>query len=514
MIKNRQISHRNQRGVSMIAALLSLVIFGLMVAATMQGNLTAAAASDGRIEGNLIDAVKVAANNYTLENYAALQNAQPVTVGAVTVPSGVADGETMSPSVQTLIDTGYLRAGTTERASLGNGTYRIRLELTPAGCVPAQCQVVGHVYSDQPLARVGTADLSNVRLNAAVTALGGDALYSTNITPANFNSLDGSVRPNPVVGNPAWIVGTKVGYGSIGWGRFLVVGDPRDPDFKGAATVMGQITSQAGVGVRPNGSACNLGEILASGQVLSRAADCVRTTWMDGSTGTIGVASVAGGVATSRIVLTGSDGSLQAFNAAGALEAGIRTDDPTGISTIFSDAVVVNATAAKGGACTIPNASVYGTGATGNQTTLLKCEGGTWKMVGLPLAVAGAACPLNADGLLARDAQDLGLVCVDQMYRPIASMLGKVGIQTIAVYGQGAVVPNPSCPASMTPNIVALGVVSSCVVGGGAAGCANNTGAFKGTIDGSTRTVSITGSDNSVAASDALLAVATFCSSS
>jgi hypothetical protein len=495
-------SARKQRGVSVLSALLALVIFGILMAAQMQSSLVKSALDDGRIEGNLIEAKKIAINQYALDNGDELRNGLPVVHNGVTVPVGVLDGESMSPSIQNLIDMAYLPAGTADTTSLGGGTYRARLQLVPAGCAPAQCQVVGITYVDRPLTRSGDIELSNIATTAAVTALGGDGLQSTNITPANLIAMAGDVVPNPVAGTPAGIVATKVGYGSGNFGRFLVVGDTRDPQFMNNVSAVGRVTSETGVAVRPIGVACNLGEILISGEILSRAANCARTVWMDGANRQIGAADAAG---TTRMLVDGTNGTLTMNGAGGAAEAGFTTNGA--LSTVFADSLVINSTAAVGAACPIANAAVWGV--FGTEPILLKCTAGVWVSAGGVVSTPGAVCP--AEGYPARTVAGISLICRDGLYRTLADMVGRTGLHTLNLYAQGDVVPNPVCDASSFPSIIVLGVTNACVVGGGA--CANNTGAFIGTVAAGTRVVSISGSDGSVAGVDARLSVASVCSS-
>lgn len=497
---------RQQQGNALVATMLSLVILAIVATAQIQASQIQRALNNGRVQGNLLDAIKVAGNNYTLENNAALQNGLPVTRGAVTLAVGTADGQTMSPGVNELIALGYLNAGVTQNAYLGNGTYRFRLSLIPAGCVPAQCKVAGHLYLDQPPVISGPIERINVAVGAIVTALGGDALFTTNAIPANFVGLDGSVRPNPVAGNPPNVVGVKVGYGSIGWGRFLVVGDPRDPNFQGSATVVGQITSQTGIGVRPNLSPCNLAEMLATGEILSRSVGCIRTAWLDGANGRVGVADALG---ATRVELDGANQSLTIRDAGGAVKAGFNTALGGALSTVFADMVVINASATLGASCPIPNASAWGLYA--GQTVLMKCNAGTstWIAVGITTSTAGTACP--TDGLRATTNTGIELICRDGQYRPTADLLGKVGLYSVQLYGQGETVVTPVCDASMVPRIVSLGVVSACILGGGV--CGNNTGSFRGAISPA-GVVSIVGSDGTVAGTDAKMTVASMCATS
>lgn len=491
---------RQQRGVSVLSALLALVIFGILMIAQLQASQIKGALDDGRIEGDLIEAKKIAVNQYALDNGDELRNGLPVVHNGITLAVGVTDGESMSPTVQNLIDMAYLPAATAATSSMGGGTYKTRLQLVPAGCAPAACQVVGITYVDRPLTRTGDIQLSNIATTAAVTTLGGDALQSTNINSGTLIAMGGDTVPNPVAGNPAGIVATKVGYGSGNFGRFLVVGDTRDPQFKNNVSVVGNVVSENGVGVKPLGSACNLGEILTSGQILSRTAGCVRTVWMDGATQQIGAADAAG---TTRLLVDGANGTLAMNNAAGTTTAGFTTNGA--MSTAFADTLVINSSAAVGAACPIANAAVWGV--FGSEPILLKCSGGVWESANGLISTPGAACP--AEGYPARTIAGVSLICRDGQYRTMADMVGRTGLYSLALYGQGAVVPNPVCDASSYPSIIVLGVTSACVVGGGA--CANNTGAFKGVVAAGTRVVSITGSNGDVAGNDAQVAVASVC---
>lgn len=169
--------------------------------------------------------------------------------------------------------------------------------------------------------------------------------------------------------------------------------------------------------------------------------------------------------------------------------------------------ITLNASGNAGAACTTDNQMVWGT--FNGAATLLKCQGGVWNLTGVVFGVPGSACA--QEGLIAQTAKGAGLVCRDGAYRPVIDLFGKQGVMSMALYQHGAIVPAPICDGSMVPRIVPMGVVTACVVGGGA--CANNTVSFQGSILPG-NVISILGSDGTVAGSSAQMSVATVCSTS
>jgi hypothetical protein len=169
--------------------------------------------------------------------------------------------------------------------------------------------------------------------------------------------------------------------------------------------------------------------------------------------------------------------------------------------------IAINATAAPDAACTTDKAMLWGDIA--GVPTLLVCQGGLWKVAGGTLAVVGAGCA--PEGRFAQTMNGGNLVCRNSIYRRVEDLLGQQGVMSMDIYSHGAVVPSPSCGPSMVGLLVPMGVVSACVLGGGA--CTNNSGSFSGSV-GSGNIVSIVGADGVTPAGTARLAVAGVCSSS
>lgn len=313
-----------QRGVTILSVLLGLVVAGVVGMGIVERQALERRMEMGKTQGDLLVQISDAANMYIFENYAQLQNDQPITRNNITVAVGTNQGETNTPTVQTLIDLGYLREGITDLAAVNNGRYRMTLEKIPAGCVAGACDVHGAVYIDQPVTMHGVAgtDPDGVVIGNAVERIGGDALMTAVADHSQLLGVNGATIENPVAGDPYGVIGAHIGFGS-GFSRFLVVGDTRDPNFQGDFTVAGDtniggdtiiqgnttINENLNVGpdgTDPGGNACSLASILKSGEILTRTSDCLTRTWMN-KEGNIGIAS--GDRATgnqTRVLLTGS----------------------------------------------------------------------------------------------------------------------------------------------------------------------------------------------------------------
>lgn len=170
-------------------------------------------------------------------------------------------------------------------------------------------------------------------------------------------------------------------------------------------------------------------------------------------------------------------------------------------------ALTLGAAATATAACS-PDAGM-GWGTVGGVPTLMKCQSGIWTPTDLTLAAVSSAC--TPEGRIAQSATGAFLICQASIYRPIQDLIGRVGLYAVSTYGQGDVVPTPTCGASLFARYIPFGVVSACSIGAG--GCANDTGSFTGQINAS-GVVSILGSDGSVAGAGAKLVVASVCSTS
>ena len=225
-----------QAGFSVLSVLLALALGAVIVAGQIQAQILQAELNAGKMQGEMLNVLKGAANQYTNDNTALLQLDQPVG----TLVPGSNPGETLSPSIQNLIDLNYLPAQTSALARINNGTYRFQITKVPVGCVAAACNLQGLLFIDEPVVRPGTTTMAATKIGALIDAVGADVMVSLTgaSPPTTLIGANGSTLPNPLV-NREGVVGTRFAWGSSGFGPYLVVNDSRDPNFQGNFTLRG-----------------------------------------------------------------------------------------------------------------------------------------------------------------------------------------------------------------------------------------------------------------------------------
>lgn len=504
-LRGLQRSHRrhSQRGYGIVSAMLALVIGAVVTMGQIEGRQAERQIKVGALQGDLVNAIKSAANDYAMENYPALQGNLAVTKNGVTLNPGSAVGESMAPRVEDLVAMGYLSPGTSSQAALvDGGTYRIVFRQEPVGCVLDACNIPGILYIDQAILKRGTTEMNGVMVGSLIEKVGGDALVSLNTNPAELTALNGANSPNPVTGTPPGVVGARVGFGASGFGRFLVLNDPRDPNFQGDVTVAGTVSAGTvtatvvvadSVGTGSGVGGCRLGEILASGEIVSRSVTCVRRAWMDGATGQVGVADAAG---TTRAFLDGNTGEITSADSAGVYRAGItysgalsvayadtlrnttntagfRADgtvygeslvNNSGTAGIQSDGTVygtegqfarvtINTSAVAGGACPEQDTAVWGV--IGSSPTLLKCDGGVWvPAIGMTVSSAGSACGVTNQQAVTTSG--VSLICQGGQWMTLTDRMGRWAVAETKTVANGTVVSKPSCGSGGLPRIYAI----------------------------------------------------------
>ena len=251
-----------QAGVTIFSALLALAIGATVTYGQIQGQLTKLQITDGQLEGDLFNRIKNAQNTYALENYSSLQRDLPVIRSGLTLVAGSEPGQSLSPRVEDLIAMGYLVSGITATTNkVVGGTYRVIFSKTPLGCVSTACDVIGDSYIDRPYVRLGSNEALGPSIGAFIERVGGDSTVSLASAPGFLISADQVQTPNPVSGSPAGVIGARVGYGSSAFGRFLVIGDSRNPNFRGGATIGGVIRSNPGFTLDIQGNTSLKGDV-------------------------------------------------------------------------------------------------------------------------------------------------------------------------------------------------------------------------------------------------------------
>lgn len=290
-----------QKGVSVVSALLGLLIAGIVANGVVQNLSYRNKQQLGTELSKRVAPVRETMNRYISENYHLLQSDQPVVRNGVTLAAGTAIGQSMSPRVQDLINLGYLPPNFNVQLSLldSNSSLITSLRKEPVGCVSVNCEIPGYVYLSKPILQNAT-EANAVLIGQYRSDVGPDALISSNARRTILSSSQGMSVPNPVAGSPAGVVGVLVGWGSSGYGQFLVVNDSRNPNFRGDLSVRGEIKSETkisapnivgdesvGAGTGNNGTDCRMAEITASGQVISRVASCLKKVVIDPARATV-----------------------------------------------------------------------------------------------------------------------------------------------------------------------------------------------------------------------------------
>lgn len=465
-------SIRVQRGFSILQVMLALAVSSVIAVTQLEGERTRSQISSGKLQGDVLRLMGDAVNTYIQEQGAALQADKAVSKNGATVPAGTSTGSTMAPTVQQLVAMGYLAPGTSPTATINSGTYRIVLSKIPAGCSGSTCNITGQVYLDSPVRRAGTSEMNGVAVGALLDRLGGDSLVALNSSPGLLRSPSGATVSNPVSGAPAGVVGVRVGYGTSGYGNYLVVGDSRDPNFQGNFTVAGSSTFNGPVttnssftangGVTTNNisstdggnvSVNNCFKITVDGRVATQCFD--PNDLPPGWTG--GVRSLDGVYSGSLMVSTkpgetrdwyngtpwtviGSDGKEAVVDVNGRVEA--KLFNPVGEHSIGSSCAGLQ-----------PGATARSNDR-GSGETLVYCrhDTQTWAPF-VTSAQDGWYCSNN--GVLGIDPAGVALTCTANRWMPLSSRMGKWAVAATYTAGNAWTIPKPTCRSGGTPRIVA-----------------------------------------------------------
>lgn len=235
----------------MILTLMSLILSGLGVVAYVRNKQAEFKAQAGQAEASVLESLSRAANLAITENMSEIQLGRNIvkTVGADTVsvvPSPVGGQPVWQVSPIELRRMGYLPEGwNTTTSSLNHAPYSISFRRTPAGCLPANCNIEGAVVLEGPISDPSTGHSDGAVIGPILTKLGVDAAVSLVMTPAQLtgNGPGGSwSMPNPLAGNPAGVVAVRIGTTASAYAPFVRLGDLRDPQLAGNLTAQGDLS--------------------------------------------------------------------------------------------------------------------------------------------------------------------------------------------------------------------------------------------------------------------------------
>jgi hypothetical protein len=230
-----------QRGNAVVFALLGLLISALGAVGVIQGSRLQAKHEAGNGEATILDNLRTATNNAIFEGMALIQSGAAISKSGVTITPVDVDGELVwRPTVPQLVAMGYLPVGWTATTStLNNAPYTIAFSRVPAGCVAAACNIEGHVVLEGPI-RSGGSDSDGAVIGPILARIGADSGVSLPMDPARIEGFGKTWSvDNPVAGRPAGVVAIRVGTASSAFGKFVRIGDTRDPGLLGNLTVAG-----------------------------------------------------------------------------------------------------------------------------------------------------------------------------------------------------------------------------------------------------------------------------------
>ena len=493
---------RAQRGWLSLELSAVLVLSALMAADTIRTRGIETQQQMATIDAQVLMQYRKALQDYTDAFYQQLQLGLPVTRGPVTLVPGVAPGQSMNPQIADLIALNLLSAGFSGQLRSVEGlSLTHRIELTPVACVGLACNVNGLVYTNGPILRPGSGDVHGLAIGQMLMeggAITGTSLQGLGATLVGVG--DSWTEPNPVAGAPEGVVAARFGFNSSVLLDYVKMNDLRDPSLQGNLTVAGngafggtftatgaaalnstltvagastfnapvtvnstvqasgEVSSLAAVGSRDGVAACLRAALLATGEVLARAADCVTRVRLDPATGSVQANNAAG---LTRVSMEGDTGVLSVRDGAG-VPVGSLNGDTGRVSARMASLTEMGV---SGAACAGPAFNegdiVQDSAASG---TVLVCRGGIWKRPGLEEGVAGGACPTT--GLLGQTPAGAGLICRAGLWRLLNDRVS----QSVAVAlwsGNGAgVVAAPVCGAGGTPDIALAAVHGGSDYGG------------------------------------------------
>jgi hypothetical protein len=455
--------HR-QHGAFVIQIALALILFSLMTMALYKAAIQADDVAQAGHQGRALDALRRAAHNLVMDNYTAYQAGQAITVGGVTLPDGDQPGQSRHPTVANLramhlgVD-GVLDSGIYK--TLTQAQYEIAVTREPSGCLAtapagANCRVEGTICLTRPLQDYDAQNeaIDSLGISALLATAGGDAGVSVPGSSSIIRAPDGhAIATNPIKGNPPGVVCAAFGWGLQG-ADYLRVRDPRDPQFMNNVTVAGNIATGTGQGTA---TTCNLVELIRTGQVITRAANCIRRAWMDGSTGSIGIADPAGQERASMSVTAQGDGQVTADRFSN--RTGTASITPAG-TIKAADAELAKASLGEnvtlGSACT-PDGRM-GWGIQGAKWTLARCTNGIWASTGaLREGMPGTTCG-TVDGVAGVSVNGEQLICSGGSWIALTARMGRFAMMASYLVVNGDIVVKPSCPSGSLGSSATLSI--------------------------------------------------------
>lgn len=485
---------RRSRGFLLLEVTLALILSALAVGAAIRAMVRTQTIDFANVQADVLMIAQRGINRYIFDNYIVLQNDQPVVVNGVTLANGTGAGQSRRPTTANLIAMGYLPTSFSANAVLNNGGYQYSIDKTPAGCVAAACAIDGLVWIDAPIFARGSTEPDGVSVGTIQMRIGGNSAASDLTNPAVLLGTGGGFNlPNPVAGNPAGVVGVRVGFNAEVEAAYVRIGDTRDPNLAGPLTVaglttinnrllvsngasitgtltvtssitaLGSITSGDRIGAS-NTPGCLRSSLESDGRVVVRRADCGVGAQL-GSAGTLalndaanvarveadaptGVLTVRNGAGQTQVDLRSDQGQLRAWDATGTAPT-VAINGTQGRVTAQRSQLTQTATPGTSCAGALEGDVVLDVDTAGGTAV---CRAGTWRRGGLQAAAAGAACAQS--GALGQDTTGIAYICRANTWSSLTDRVSRSVAMARFLVTEGAVITHPVCASGALPSVI------------------------------------------------------------
>ncbi|KAA0178816.1 shufflon system plasmid conjugative transfer pilus tip adhesin PilV [Cupriavidus gilardii] len=220
---------RGQRGMTTLTITLALAVASILMLTDARQRVRTVLSAAGSVMGGAMSSVNNAVGVWTATFADEILANDSASVGVANV---------RSPTVADLKAKGMLGASFNSVAP-GGGQFLTRIDIEPAGCTGASCNITSSTWLSQPVIASETGRIDMRRLTSAVAAIGANGGFADDRTPATAVGAGGWTKLNPDPARRAGILMAVNGYGSSAWGAFVRIRDTRDPDLRGRLTVAG-----------------------------------------------------------------------------------------------------------------------------------------------------------------------------------------------------------------------------------------------------------------------------------
>ena len=400
-------SRRTSRGFTLIEMILTLAIAGVLFTVWEMQNSYDSKVKRGEQIATTVKPYYEAIHAYTRKYRTQLQSGTAV--------AGVANP--LQPTALEMQAVNVLASTYATTINYVGGGPVYRIERLPVGCIGLTCDL-SYLFTTQFPLLSAKGGVAEGVLSYAVRRIGGTAGYTSFAAPGTFTGSGGWTAANPT-GAVAGILGVYQTYSASGDSNFLSVGDARDPNFTGGATITGGTTSVAGLAVTGTAVIGGPGANLAVGPCVD----------MNGATGRAGFgclnkdslpAGYTGGVVSPDVVA--SRNLLVSDNRAGFTGnntnyALATANDGTGQAALATsgrvagDRLVPRGSYAPGIACAAADEAAIARNALA--TGSVSCVGGFWRAQ-FTYAAIGGPCAPNGSRATAPTGEEL--ICIAGVY--------------------------------------------------------------------------------------------------